>query len=128
MGRLLIISNRLPVSVTKRASKLNFQPSVGGLATGLDSFRDSHQSQWIGWPGIAKDKISGEQKKQIVKSMKEHNCHSVFLSAKDVRNFYHGFCNKTIWPLSTIFLCILHMKSNTGRPTEMLTRSFVRRL
>jgi len=103
MGRLLIISNRLPVSVTKRASKLNFQPSVGGLATGLDSFRDSHQSQWIGWPGIAKDKISGEQKKQIVKSMKEHNCHSVFLSAKDVRNFYHGFCNKTIWPLFHYF-------------------------
>jgi len=47
MGRLLIISNRLPVSVTKRADKLSFQPSVGGLATGLASFRDSHQSQWI---------------------------------------------------------------------------------
>jgi len=103
MGRLLIISNRLPVSVTKRANELRFQPSAGGLATGLASFRDSHQSQWIGWPGIAKDKLSTEQKQQIVDNLKEHNCHSVFLSAKDVRNFYYGFCNKTIWPLFHYF-------------------------
>jgi len=103
MGRLLIISNRLPVSVTKRANKLNFQPSVGGLATGLASFRDSHQSQWIGWPGIAKDKISEQQKQEIKDKLKKENCHSVFLSAKDVRNFYYGFCNKTIWPLFHYF-------------------------
>ncbi len=103
MSRLLVVSNRLPVSVTKRANQLNFQPSVGGLATGLASFRESHQSRWIGWPGIAKDKISREQKEQIVNSLKEHNCHSVFLSTKDVRNFYYGFCNKTIWPLFHYF-------------------------
>jgi len=103
MSRLLIVSNRLPFSVTKRANNLSFQPSVGGLATGLASFRESHQSQWIGWPGIAKDKISPQQKEQIVDNLKEHNCHSVFLSAKDVRNFYYGFCNKTIWPLFHYF-------------------------
>jgi len=103
MGRLLIISNRLPISVTRRADKVNFQASVGGLATGLASFRDSHQSQWIGWPGIAKDKLSPQQQDQIVDRLGEHNCHSVFLSAKDVRNFYYGFCNKTVWPLFHYF-------------------------
>ena len=103
MNRLLIVSNRLPVSVTKRAGNLSFQPSVGGLATGLASFRDSYQSQWIGWPGIAKDKISAQQKEQIIDRLKEHHCHSVFLSVKDVWNFYYGFCNKTIWPLFHYF-------------------------
>ena len=103
MSRLLIISNRLLVSVTKRANELRFQPSVGGLATGLASFRDSHQIQWIGWPGIAKDKISEHQKQEITDKLKKENCHSVFLSAKDVRNFYYGFCNKTIWPLFHYF-------------------------
>lgn len=103
MSRLLIISNRLPVSVAKRANNLSFQPSVGGLATGLTSFRDSHQSQWIGWPGIAKDKISEQQKQEITDKLKKENCHSVFLSTKDVRNFYYGFCNKTIWPLFHYF-------------------------
>ncbi|MGB2809757.1 MAG: bifunctional alpha,alpha-trehalose-phosphate synthase (UDP-forming)/trehalose-phosphatase [Sedimentisphaerales bacterium] len=103
MGRLLIISNRLPISVTKRADKLSFQPSVGGLATGLASFRESHQSQWIGWPGIAADKVSEQQKQEITDKLKKENCHSVFLSTKDVRNFYYGFCNKTIWPLFHYF-------------------------
>jgi len=103
MTTLIIVSNRLPVSVTKRAGNLSFKPSVGGLATGLASFCDSYHSLWIGWPGIAKDKISTQQKEQIIDRLKEHHCHSVFLSAKDVRNFYYGFCNKTIWPLFHYF-------------------------
>ena len=103
MGRSLIVSNRLPVSVTKRANELRFQPSVGGLATGLASFRESHQSQWIGWPGIATDKISQQEKREISNKFKKQNCPSVFLSAMDIRNFYYGFCNKTIWPLFHYF-------------------------
>jgi len=124
MGRLLIISNRLPVSVTKRANNLSFQPSVGGLATGLASFRESHQSQWIGWPGIAKDKLSAEQKKQIVDNLKEHNCHSVFLSAKDVRNFYYGFCNKTIWPLFHYFPLYAAYKEQYWQAYKNVNKAF----
>jgi len=101
--RLLIVSNRLPENVTKRANELRFQPSAGGLATGLSSFRKSVHSQWIGWPGIATDKISGQQKQEISNKLKGQNCHSVFLSAKDIQDFYHGFCNKTIWPLFHYF-------------------------
>ena len=103
MGRLLIVSNRLPLSVTKRSNSLYFQPSVGGLATGLSSFCKSHQSRWIGWPGIATDRISEEEKRQISVQLTEQNCYAVLLSVKDIRNYYHGFCNKTIWPLFHYF-------------------------
>jgi trehalose 6-phosphate synthase/phosphatase len=103
MSRLLIVSNRLPVSVTKRVGELRFQPSVGGLATGLSSLSGSYQSQWIGWPGIATEKISGPQKEQIVEGLVEHNCSPVFLNTKSIRDFYHGFCNKTLWPLFHYF-------------------------
>jgi len=103
MGRLLIVSNRLPVSVVKRVNDLHFQPSAGGLATGLSSCGKSHQSRWIGWPGIAADRISQREKRQISNALKKQNCHCVFLSAKDMQNFYHGFCNKTVWPLFHYF-------------------------
>jgi len=103
MGRLLIVSNRLPIVVTKRSNTLRFQPSAGGLTTGLSSFCKSHQSQWIGWPGIATDKISEQEKRQISNTLKEQSYHSVFLSASDVQNFYYGFCNKTLWPLFHCF-------------------------
>ena len=103
MGKLLIVSNRLPVDVAKRADTLRFQPSVGGLATGLSSLCKSHQSQWVGWPGIATDKISKQEKQQISNKLKEQNYHPVFLSAREIRSYYYGFCNKTIWPLFHYF-------------------------
>lgn len=102
-SRLLIASNRLPVSVVKRAEDVHFQPSVGGLATGLSSCGKSRQNRWVGWPGVAKNKLSQNDKKKIVNTLNEQNCHCVFLSTKDVQDFYHGFCNKTIWPLFHYF-------------------------
>ena len=58
MSKLFIVSNRLPVSVVKREKSLRFHPSTGGLATGLDSMLSgSIEAKWIGWPGIALEKI-----------------------------------------------------------------------
>ncbi len=37
-GRLLMVSNRLPISVVRHGDEVKFLPSVGGLATGLRSF------------------------------------------------------------------------------------------
>ena len=39
--KLIIVSNRLPVSVKKTNGKLEFYPSIGGLATGLASYAES---------------------------------------------------------------------------------------
>ena len=52
MERIIIVSNRLPITIVKRKNDLSFQPSVGGLATGLGSIYDSYNSIWVGWPGI----------------------------------------------------------------------------
>jgi len=103
MGGLLIVSNRLPVSVFRRGNDLHFQPSVGGLATGLASFCNSHHSRWLGWPGIASERVHNREKLHISSNLKKRNCYPVFLSVRDVQNFYHGFCNRTIWPLFHYF-------------------------
>ena len=99
MGRLLIVSNRMPINVTKREGGLRFQPSVGGVATGLSSFYKSYQSLWIGWPGITLEKIRMEEIEEIGEKLIKENCYPVFLSQHDAENYYYGFCNKTIWPL-----------------------------
>ena len=100
---LIIVSNRLPINVTKYSNTLRFQPSVGGLVTGLHSLCESYQSRWVGWPAIAADKTSEQEKHQISDRLKKQNWHPVFLSARDIRNYYDGFCNKTIWPLFHYF-------------------------
>jgi trehalose 6-phosphate synthase/phosphatase len=73
------------------------------VATGLHSLCKSYQSRWVGWPAIAADKITKQEKQQISDRLIEENWHPVFLSTKDVRNYYDGFCNKTIWPLFHYF-------------------------
>jgi trehalose 6-phosphate synthase/phosphatase len=102
MKKLFIVSNRLPITVSKRDGSLKLQSSVGGLATGLDSFHKSYKSLWIGWPGYVASQ-DGPEKRQIARRLKEKNCYPVFLSPYDVENYYHGFCNKTIWPLFHYF-------------------------
>ncbi|MGB2805344.1 MAG: bifunctional alpha,alpha-trehalose-phosphate synthase (UDP-forming)/trehalose-phosphatase [Candidatus Zixiibacteriota bacterium] len=99
MERLLIVSNRLPVSVIKREGNLRFLPSAGGVATGLSSFYKSYSSRWIGWPGMTLENIDDEEKHQIEERLSAQGCHPVFLSKLMVDNYYYGFCNKTIWPL-----------------------------
>ena len=104
MNRLLIVSNRLPVSVVKRGKSLRFQPSVGGLATGVGSLLEkSYEGIWVGWPGVALEKLNTGEKNEIKKFLKEHNFHPVFLTQLEIDNYYSGFSNKTIWPLFHYF-------------------------
>ncbi len=102
MKRILVISNRLPVTVTKRENKIRFNPSVGGLATGLSSLSQSYDNIWIGWPGIALERVEKE-KKQIIRKLRRDNCCPVFIKQNDMENYYYGFCNRTIWPLFHYF-------------------------
>ena len=74
--RLLIVSNRLPITVVEEGGSLNFKESVGGLVSGLKSYLDSPRSSsstksisdyaWLGWPGTTiKEKMKDELKSRI---------------------------------------------------------------
>ena len=100
MNRLLIISNRLPVSVERRKHEFRFNSSVGGLATGLTALHQKFKCIWIGWPGTA---INREETDYIETKLSEFNCYPVFLSQEEVDKYYYGFSNNTIWPLFHYF-------------------------
>lgn len=99
MPQVIIVSNRLPVSVKKENGKLEFFPSVGGLATGLSSYVNDKQSLWIGWPGIASDELSNGDREEIVEELAKHNCSPVFLTQRQIDDFYNGYSNVVLWPL-----------------------------
>ncbi len=89
---LIIVSNRLPFMITETPSGRQVIPSIGGLATGLGSFYREYKAKWIGWPG-------GSERKDVSDLLAEHDCFPVFLPRRLVKGYYHGFSNKTIWPL-----------------------------
>lgn len=99
--RLFIISNRLPVNATKIGDKLTFTPSAGGLATGLNSLDTQLEKHWIGWPGI--DANSETERQKIREYLLPHRFYPVFLSSRQIKEYYEGYSNSTIWPLCHYF-------------------------
>lgn len=99
--RLFIISNRLPLRVQKEGENFVFSRSEGGLATGLDSLQIPIEKYWIGWPGIYTEKE--EERELIRRHMEQSHFYPVFLSPAQIREYYEGYSNSTVWPLCHYF-------------------------
>lgn len=96
MGKTIIVSNRLPVKVQRKGEELHFTPSEGGLATGLSTVFKSGNSRWIGWPGMYTENV--QECKTITKKLIRESMLPVFLSEEEIRDYYEGFSNGTLWP------------------------------
>ena len=99
--KLYIIANRLPVKVAGTNGTFVFSRSEGGLATGLDSLQTSYEKHWIGWPGICTNEEKDQQ--EINEKLQEMNFHPVFLSEKQIENYYEGYSNSTICCIAVSF-------------------------
>lgn len=104
MKKLIIVSNRLPVTVKEENDKLSFEPSMGGLATGLSSLESEYEKHWIGWPGVDHEKRSRKELREIEKELGKNKFHPVYLSSDEIESYYQGFCNEIIWPLFHYFV------------------------
>jgi len=103
MGRLIVVANRLPVSVSKREGEFQVRQSPGGLAVGLASLPEDLERLWMGWPGISSERLKPEDKEYLREELGTGGCTPVFLSQRQIDQYYLGFCNKTIWPLFHYF-------------------------
>ncbi|NML66059.1 bifunctional alpha,alpha-trehalose-phosphate synthase (UDP-forming)/trehalose-phosphatase [Hymenobacter sp. RP-2-7] len=96
MSRTIIVSNRLPTKVIRTEDDLTFQPSEGGLATGLGSVYRTGGNLWIGWPGLFVGDAVEEA--YIDTALAADHMAPVFLTEGEIRDFYEGFSNSTLWP------------------------------
>ena len=93
---MILASNRLPVTVSRRQGKLEFEASTGGLAVGLDAFYREHDARWVGWPGD----LPESARRSVARRLRsEFSCYPVFLPREMARRYYAGFSNRTLWPL-----------------------------
>ncbi|MFO7880238.1 MAG: bifunctional alpha,alpha-trehalose-phosphate synthase (UDP-forming)/trehalose-phosphatase [Bacteroidota bacterium] len=104
MGRIIIISNRLPVSLDFEDDKVTAKQGIGGLATGMKSVHENNDSLWFGWPRYMPDELSPEKLKETEQVLSDNKCAPVYLTEEDIDNYYYGFSNRTIWPLFHYFM------------------------
>ena len=105
--RVIIVSNRLPFTVSVNDGALDFAQSGGGLVSGLTAWLatltpgSAYTYTWVGWPGIS---IPVELRSELESvAERRFNAHPVYLSDQEMESFYQGFCNRTIWPLFHYF-------------------------
>jgi trehalose 6-phosphate synthase len=89
---LVVLSNRLPVHRVIRGGLSKWETSPGGLVAALSPILAGRECHWIGWAGTAGTAPAPFQLDSV-----RHL--PVVLGRGEVRAYYDGFCNRTIWPL-----------------------------
>jgi len=107
--RLVLVSNRLPLNVVEREGMIELQEIAGGLSSGMNDYLNGLGSTsfseldhiWIGWPGIS---VNDDRKREeIMEMLSKSNAYPVFITEREMNNFYQGFCNSVLWPLFHYF-------------------------
>jgi len=98
MARLILVSNRLPVTVKVDHGEVAVTRSAGGLATGLRGPHERGGGEWIGWPGDV-SRMTDEQRRSLDAHLGRLRLVPVYLTAQEVSRYYDGFSNAVLWPL-----------------------------
>ncbi|HKA15555.1 MAG TPA: bifunctional alpha,alpha-trehalose-phosphate synthase (UDP-forming)/trehalose-phosphatase [Myxococcota bacterium] len=91
---LIVASNRLPVTIERGRRGPQLRRSSGGLVAALDPALRALGGSWLGWlgaAGAAPDTDLG------------YSLEPIELTSKEVRRYYQGFSNRTLWPLFHYF-------------------------
>jgi alpha,alpha-trehalose-phosphate synthase [UDP-forming] len=90
---LVVVANRLPVDVTvEEDGSTSWRRSPGGLVSALEPVMQAADGAWVGWagkPGVEVEPFDGDDMRLV----------PVMLTEAEVRDYYEGFSNDTLWPL-----------------------------
>jgi trehalose 6-phosphate synthase/phosphatase len=97
-GRVIIVSNRLPVTVRVSDGHVTVRRSVGGLATGLGGPHQRSGGLWVGWPGSIAAVDPGSYA-EIERQLAELRTVPILLDAREEAVFYEHISNGVLWPI-----------------------------
>lgn len=112
-GRLIIVSNRLPITVTEQNGSLSLARSTGGLATALNSVFKQSDALWVGWTGFHRRLKRLEQNSLDFPP----GLIPVNLTAEQVKRYRDRAFNETLYP---IFLHHLPLNPCTDKDWQTL--------
>src|SRR5258708_18242774 len=98
-NRLIVVSNRLPLTLRKTEGGWATERSSGGLATAMNPLLRKSGGDWIGWPGGGADNDDQERRTILENWRHTEHCFAVDLPAEMATRFYEGFANQALWPI-----------------------------
>jgi trehalose 6-phosphate synthase len=125
MGKLVVVSNRLPPIPEKETPRSRNQ-NVGGLVSALMSALESSGSgMWFGWSGK-----SNPDEKAKPASWKSGSIRIVGfdLTKREINAYYNGFCNQVLWPLLHSFHSEVKLHRTESHSYGFVNARFAREL
>jgi trehalose 6-phosphate synthase len=97
-GRLVVVSNRLPVVLSVSEGRWKTESGSGGLVTALAPVLRDRGGLWIGWPGTSM-KPGIEEALASESGGPGYSLVPVPLEEAEIDCYYRGFSNEIVWPL-----------------------------
>src|SRR5262245_4974189 len=98
-GRLLVVSNRLPLTLRAAGEGWRVERSAGGLATALGPVLSRTGGLWLGWPGEGPAAPDARRERLLGQWARRYGYQAIDLPADVARDSYEGYANRTLWPL-----------------------------
>lgn len=117
MSRLIIVSNRLPFSISNEDGNIKLRQSSGGLVSAIKSYFENDEKQddikeklWIGVADFPQEDWEQVADKHL--SDLDFNIQPLFTDKNTYSDFYNGFSNSVVWPLFHYFPTLAQYRNN----------------
>ncbi|MEE9591193.1 MAG: trehalose-6-phosphate synthase, partial [Thermodesulfobacteriota bacterium] len=95
--KLVIVSNREPYSHRKG----RVEKAAGGVVTALDPIMQKNHGIWVAWGSGEEDRKFADEagRVKVPPENPSYTLKRVWLTEKQIDDYYHGYSNRFLWPL-----------------------------
>src|SRR6186713_2776829 len=134
MGRLIIISNRLPFSLDREGDKVNIRQSSGGLVSAIKSYFENNslnkgqftEKLWMGVADFPQEDL--DQALASQEGPQDFGVLPVFVDKELYDNYYNGFSNSVLWPLFHYFSNLVEYETHYFDAYLQVNRLFAEKI
>jgi trehalose 6-phosphate synthase len=104
-SKIILMSNREPYIHERTKRGIRVKVPSGGLVTALEPVMQATSGTWIAWGSGSADMEMSDQtgKLMVPPDCPKYALRRIWLSTKEVADYYYGFCNRVIWPVCHMF-------------------------
>jgi alpha,alpha-trehalose-phosphate synthase [UDP-forming] len=99
--KLILVSNREPYEHVYGVHGIEVRQPPGGVVSALDPTMRRIHGTWVAWGSGSADRqtADGSGRIRVPPEEQSYALRRVWLDEADIEGYYHGFANRSLWPL-----------------------------
>ena len=100
-SKFILVSNREPYEHVRGVRGIEVKQPAGGLVSALDPTLRKIHGTWVAWGSGSADRETSDDsgRVQVPPDEQSYTLRRVWLEDDEVEAYYHGFANRSLWPL-----------------------------